>query len=297
MFVRFLFFCLTVLLASPTAFGQNCGQGQTKKMYVYAALGMDEAQGGSQVEGNLELVRRTSTIYEDSGLYKGEARVINGYDFQYKSANLSDQRCGITFSFRLSLEVYRFMTKNEAESVYLISSAGLFAETNQIGPWGRLTETLMMAPGTPGLKTGWAEIRQDGTYERITSVGTIRLYQNGEVVSQFAMRPVEAKLVNFVPVFNAPRDNQRTGFAVGNPYFEEVRVTIQLLDRNGAEMARAEKTLEVYGNFLSFVNELFSIPPNFEGLLKITSTREVPVTAIDGRVSGGKFLMSLVGAN
>ena len=290
---------LAVLLAASPAFGQNCGQGQTKKMYVYVALGMDEAQGGSQVEGNLELVYRTSTIYEDDGLYKGEARVINGYDFQFKEANLSDQRCGVTFSFRLGSGggVFRFMTKNESEAIYWISRAGLFAETNQIGPWGRLTETLMMAPGASGLKTGWAEIRQDGTYERITSVGTIRLYQNGEVVSQFAMRPVEAKLVNFVPVFNAPRDNQRTGFAVGNPYFEEVRINIQLLDRNGVEMGRVEKTLGVYGNFSSFVNELFQIPSYFEGLLKITSTREVPVTAIDGRVAQDRFLMSLVGAN
>ena len=288
---------LAVLLAASPAFGQNCGQGQSKKVYVYVALGMDEGQGGSQVEGNLELVQRTSTIYEDSGLYKGEARVINGYDFQFKEANLSDQRCGFTFSFGGKPGINRFIIKNENQNFYYVFRADSFARTERIGPWGRLTNTLMMAPGASGLETGWAEIRQDGTYERITSVGTIRLYQNGEVVSQFAMRPVEAKLVNFVPVFNAPRDNQRTGFAVGNPYFEEVRINIQLLDRNGVEMGRVEKTLGVYGNFSSFVNELFQIPSYFEGLLKITSTREVPVTAIDGRVAQDRFLMSLVGAN
>ncbi len=286
------------LTVSPAAFGQNCGQGQSKKVYVYVALGMDEAQGGSQVEGNLVLVHRTSTIYEDNGLYRGEARVINGYDFQYKESNLSDQRCGFTFTFGGKPGINRFMIKNESGIFYDVFRADSFARNEQIGPWGRLTNTLMLAPGASGLETGWAEIGQDGTYERITSVGTIRLYQNGQVVSQFSMRPVEAKLTNFVPVFNAPRDNQRTGFAVGNPYFEEVRVTIQLLDRNGDQMGQpVEKTLGVYGNFATFVNELFPIPPYFEGLLKITSTREVPVTAIDGRVSQDRFLMSLVGAN
>ena len=291
MFTKVMFVFLAVFLASP-AFGQNCGQGELKKLYSFAVLGMDEAQGGSQVEGNLQPVPGAE------GSYTGDAKVINGYDFQYRVANLSDQRCGIDFSFRLGNgEAFWFLNKTEAENTYRMGRASLFALLDIIGPWSRFTRTITLAPGASGLKMGWVEIRQDGNYERMVSVGTIRLYQNGEVVSQFSMRPVEAKLVNYVAVFNAPRDNQRTGFAVGNPYFEEVRVVIQLLGRNGAEVGRVEKTLGVYGNFSLFVNELFQIPPYFEGILKITGTREVPVTAIVGRVSQDKFLMSLVGAN
>jgi len=277
------------------AFAQNCGQGQTHKQYLFMVIGMDEGQGGSQVTE--------------------EAQVINGYDFQYKLANLSDQRCGIELGFRFvgqdgKITTLKWWGKIEPSPDVAFKTidgydVSFFSLGTDIRPFNRLTETITVAPSFPGLFTGWAEVRQDGNYERIVSLGTIRLYQNGEVISQFSMKPVEAKLVNYVQVFAAERDSQRTGIAVGNPYSEELNVNIQIFNRFGIEICQQEQKLEKYGNFSRFINELCFIENDlewqmgqaFNGLIKITSTKEVPVTAIDGRVSQGKFLMSIVGAN
>ena len=206
---------------------------------------------------------------------------------------------------------------------YINESFGLPRPSNwesysHMGPFGYAMKSISKTPDSPGLVVGWAELIQDDANENIVASVTLQWWVDGVKITEAGVPAVEARKENFVQVFLAEKDSQKTGLAIANPSNVPVEVTLELrtnrtyllLDNNYVFGGRGILTTVVIippmGHLSKFVPELFPIVFNepawrdtktLGATLKIISTQPVPVLALrTSVVPGVGFMMSTLAA-
>ena len=253
------------------------------------------------------------------GQVNPDGSVIDGWEFSYKQMNKTSlyHEVEVTSSVYDSQgkpTPYKFFMKlqeNGGKALSEIDQHGIpgwwFKTISGMSGYYVNTITIAATPEDPGLRIGWAQVRQQfSATEDIVVSGTLLMYSQGKVVSQVGVPVVEAAVENHVQIYLSEADSQATGIAIANPYYdEEVSVTLEVL-KSGTMFAKKTIVLPKAGHLSKFFSELFPEyarekewlrSKSFGAVLKITSSKPVPVLALDTRqVPGETFFMSILAA-
>jgi hypothetical protein len=142
----------------------------------------------------------------------------------------------------------------------------------------------------PGIRVGYVVVTPDaGTAAPLASALVGRV-QNGEVLSQTTVFPVELATSAAMFVDVTPSIRRNMGLAISNPNPQPISVTLELIDSSGsAPSSKKVLTLEPHAQIARFIDEFFGGMPSpaFVGTLSIEST--APVALMGFRFGGVNF--------
>jgi len=135
--------------------------------------------------------------------------------------------------------------------------------------------------GSDLLKSGWAVVEATGPV-RASAVFRAEI---GGLTFEAGIDDVTPAGTFTVPVQDS--QDQKTAIAFANPSDEEAVVDFQLIDRDGNELASAERTVSAHGHAAQFVEELFSDFQSQDLSATVVVKCTVPIVAAALRTENG----------
>lgn len=132
------------------------------------------------------------------------------------------------------------------------------------------------------LKGGWVEILAVQPLNAYLSIGLIGPSDLTFADAGFLTSPPSKR--QRIPVVFSQEDGAGTALAVVNPALsEDALVRFTLRDSNGDAIDASEVELTARRHFSAFIQELFSVPESFEGVLEMESDHDLAVTVLRTR--------------